>query len=297
LNVDLACRLPPELTVGSSHFYKKYFGGMSGVGQPLDLTVSKDVMVRMDEDSASLAAQTASRDDEFYLTDEMTVFLVENRLFRVHRHFLAKNSPLFGSMFSLPQGADEAAVEGTSDANPIYLSGVTEFEFQTLLRYFYKGMRDGFSMTQKRWIALLSIAHRYEFLKVRKHAIREIYDRPLKKRDVPQQKSGVDAGPSSDSDSDANSDPDSAWKPDYLLLITMAEEYDVPLRHVLPYFVTIVMRDESLRENEVMTLSAPTVCRLSRAREKFMPKRGFGNRVQMALKIVCDIWLVGKNDV
>jgi hypothetical protein len=42
-------------------------------------------------------------------------------------------------MFSLPHGADEAAVEGTSDTNPIYLSGVKVFEFQTLLRYFYKG--------------------------------------------------------------------------------------------------------------------------------------------------------------
>ena len=28
-------------------------------------------------------------------------------------------------------------VEGTSDENPIYLSGVTELEFETLLRYFY----------------------------------------------------------------------------------------------------------------------------------------------------------------
>ena len=44
-------------------------------------------------------------------------------------------------MFSLPRGASEAdpaAVEGASDANPIYLSGVTELEFETLLRYFYK---------------------------------------------------------------------------------------------------------------------------------------------------------------
>ena len=29
--------------------------------------------------------------------------------------------------------------EGTSDANPIYLSGVTELEFETLLRFFFKG--------------------------------------------------------------------------------------------------------------------------------------------------------------
>ena len=44
-------------------------------------------------------------------------------------------------MFSLPPIPREAgatAVEGASDENPIYLSGVTELEFETLLRFFYK---------------------------------------------------------------------------------------------------------------------------------------------------------------
>jgi hypothetical protein len=46
-------------------------------------------------------------------------------------------------MFSLPgtprdAGTPAVAVEGTSDNNPIHLSGVTELEFETLLRYFYK---------------------------------------------------------------------------------------------------------------------------------------------------------------
>ena len=44
-------------------------------------------------------------------------------------------------MFSLPRIPSEpgaTAVEGTSDENPIYLSGVTELEFETLLRYFYR---------------------------------------------------------------------------------------------------------------------------------------------------------------
>lgn len=43
-------------------------------------------------------------------------------------------------MFSLPLAAhaDGMPAEGTSDANPIHLSGVTELEFETLLRYFYK---------------------------------------------------------------------------------------------------------------------------------------------------------------
>jgi len=44
-------------------------------------------------------------------------------------------------MFSLPRvpnGDAAAAVEGASDENPIYLSGVAALEFETLLRYFYR---------------------------------------------------------------------------------------------------------------------------------------------------------------
>jgi len=54
---------------------------------------------------------------------------------------LAENSLVFSSVFSLPRETGEAgaaAIEGASDANPIYLSGVTELEFETLLRFFYR---------------------------------------------------------------------------------------------------------------------------------------------------------------
>ncbi|KAI0290003.1 hypothetical protein BC826DRAFT_583555 [Russula brevipes] len=64
---------------------------------------------------ASAPARAAGRHDEFYFQDEMTVFQVENRLFRVHRHFLADNSDIFSSMFSLPPApptVGSPAVEG-----------------------------------------------------------------------------------------------------------------------------------------------------------------------------------------
>ena len=53
---------------------------------------------------------------------------------------MAENSLIFSSMFSLPRQAEVTSMvaEGTSDANPIHLSGVTELEFETLLRFFYK---------------------------------------------------------------------------------------------------------------------------------------------------------------
>ncbi|KAI0290005.1 hypothetical protein BC826DRAFT_913885, partial [Russula brevipes] len=133
---------------------------------------------------------------------------VEDCLFRVHRHFLVENSPLFSSMFSLPSSAPvdgNSPVEGSDDENPIFLAGVTEVEFESLLQYFYKSMDDSFSMPWKSWIALLSIGHRYEFTNVYERAIRELYNRHTSKREELYD----------------------------LLLVSLWEKYDVPLHHVL----------------------------------------------------------------
>jgi len=238
--------------------------------------------------SVPLAAPASSRHDEFYLTDEMTVFQVENRLFRVHRHFLAENSPIFNALFSLPQPRvpneseaedDAAPVEGASDENPICLYGVTELEFETLLRFFYKGMHDGFSLPRSRWIVLLSIANHFEFMNVRERAIREIYD-PPGKRD--KEKSSSTPVP----------DP---HPPDRLTLILTAEKYDVPLQQALPSFVELVMRKEPLTEVEIARLPVQTLHRLARAREEYLRTRdGIFEYRSAATKIVCNIWPAGK---
>jgi hypothetical protein len=217
----------------------------------------------------------------------MTVFQVEDRLFRVHRHFLAENSLVFSSMFSLPRTTvttgSTADAEGTSDANPIHLAGVTELEFETLLRYFYKSMHDGFSLPQPSWIALLSIAHHYEFLNVRERAIREIYE------------------------------PAAAQQShDHMLLILVAEKYDVPPRHLLPSLVSFVMRSQPLTEVEVSSFSALTVSQLAHAREDFVrktvnplpsqlgwgiaPPNGPSWRENVAKDVVWKIWQVQNND-
>jgi hypothetical protein len=59
-------------------------------------------------------------------------------------------------MFSLPRVAqvNSKAAEGTSDANPIYLSGVTELEFETLLRFFYKRSVIGTTSCGAFWVLL-----------------------------------------------------------------------------------------------------------------------------------------------
>ena len=111
-------------------------------------------------------------------------------------------------------------------------------------------MHDGFSLPQSRWIALLSIAHRYEFMDVRARAIREIYN-PLGKR--AKEKSG------------SNPDPDSEPL-DCLALILTAEKYDVPPQQALSSFLEPVMRKDPLTEDEIARLPVHTVVERQRIR-------------------------------
>jgi len=120
--------------------------------------------------------------------------------------------------------------------------------FPTVLR-----TNDNFRLPQSSWVALLSIAHRYEFTDMRERAIREVYD------------SGPSKYPNAQR---ANTDPDSDIdpNPDHAMLISAAEKYDVPLKHVVPTLAALVMREEPLTEVEVALFSIGMIVRLARAR-------------------------------
>ena len=152
-------------------------------------------------------------------------------------------------------------------------------------------MHDGFSLPVSSWIALLSIAHRYEFLNVRERATREIYN-PLRQWDMtqpgwePESGSYLTAAPKLET-------------PDHLTLVSTAEKYDVPFREVLPSFVELVMREEplSVTEVEIARLSTLTMYRLARAREDYLRRTtrvGGLNTRSVAKGIVRDIWLPAK---
>jgi hypothetical protein len=106
-------------------------------------------------------------------------------------------------------------------------------------------MCDDFSLPQTSWIALLSIAHRYDFSNVRKRAIREIFH----PQGAAQQQSQ-----------------------DHVILLLVGERYHVPHEDLVPSLIVLVMRSQSLTEDEVTHLSALTVSRLARAREEFVRK-------------------------
>ena len=65
---------------------------------------------------------------------------VEDRLFKIHRYFLQRESAFFQQLFKLPQS--EGSEEGTTDGQPILLGSsmqVTLKEMEAFLNFVYYG--------------------------------------------------------------------------------------------------------------------------------------------------------------
>ncbi|KZT64218.1 hypothetical protein DAEQUDRAFT_732884 [Daedalea quercina L-15889] len=114
------------------------------------------------------------RHDEYYIDDELVIFLVEDRLFKVHKYFLVRESLLLHDLFPLPSG--NAVEEGKDDYHPIRLDAVKMQEFTSLMRFFYHGMFDDCGVTLPQWIDILSISCRWLCDKLRERAIKEIHE-------------------------------------------------------------------------------------------------------------------------
>lgn len=71
-----------------------------------------------------------TRHDRFYFNDGNIIFLVEDKLFKVHRYFLVRESPVFLDMFSMESD------EGQSDDMPILLERTKSLGFASLLACF-----------------------------------------------------------------------------------------------------------------------------------------------------------------
>ena len=116
-------------------------------------------------------------------------------------------------------------------------------------------------------MTLLSIAHRYEFLGVREHAIKEIYG-PFRA----QEKSSIlDTWDPMETELEIQQE---LQEHDYQMLISVAEKYDVSLFHVVPLLVPFVVRKQPLTVREVLRFSALTLTRLVHAREDYLRESG-----------------------
>lgn len=85
--------------------------------------------------SESINGTSPCRHRRFYFDDGNVIFRVEDTLFKVHRYFLQRDSPVFKDMFSLPTGT--APVHGSSDDLPIDLQTIKALDFERFLSVLY----------------------------------------------------------------------------------------------------------------------------------------------------------------
>jgi len=113
------------------------------------------------------------RHADYYLDDELVIFRVEIKVYRIHRYFLTRESDFFRTMFDLPCG--DIGVEGRTDRTAIPLPDVTCAELESLLNFIYNGMHDDPKLTLPEWINVLSISTRFICDRIRERSIREIH--------------------------------------------------------------------------------------------------------------------------
>ncbi|PPQ99775.1 hypothetical protein CVT24_009677 [Panaeolus cyanescens] len=118
----------------------------------------KRLILKHDVDRESI-----TRHPRFYFPDGNVIFQIENTLFRVHRYFFQRDSPVFEGMFSLPPPLGEIP-EGESEDRPIHLTGVSAKDFEKFLSILYpKDFSRSEITSVADWTSVLTIANQFDF--------------------------------------------------------------------------------------------------------------------------------------
>ncbi|KAK0484842.1 hypothetical protein IW261DRAFT_861420 [Armillaria novae-zelandiae] len=173
-----------------------------------------------------------SRNRRFYFDDDMTTFIVENELFRIHSYFLTRESEFFRTMLSCPPGSE--GPEGMSDDKPIPIgAGATREEFECVLDYAFNQRGYNVSHQTHHWINILTFCNRFDLDNVRGVAMSHLGQYP-------------------------SSNPIDA--------IAIAERVDMK-EWLLPAFKTLCQRVEPLNLSEGNKIGMEKALLIARARE------------------------------
>ncbi|KIM74907.1 hypothetical protein PILCRDRAFT_25199, partial [Piloderma croceum F 1598] len=174
---------------------------------------------------------------EYYFEDGNIIFLVENDLFRVHRHFFVRESVVFRDMLSIPSGS-KTATEGLSDDKPILLQNVKSIDFERMMWMFYnkrccRSYTDHTASGEK-WSSIISLAHMWQFETMSYVAFKAYLALP-------------DVGP--------------------VDKIAMRQKYDFPREVLLKVFVEICTRDAPLSVEEGQKIGLETLALIAQTRD------------------------------
>ncbi|KAG2068148.1 hypothetical protein BDR04DRAFT_1103817 [Suillus decipiens] len=105
---------------------------------------------------------------EYYLKDGNITFLVEDTLFRVHRHFFECESQFFVKEFA------KAPLEGTSDSSAFRLDKVTTADFAKFLWIWYSPSYRRESKPKDYWLVILDLSTTWQFPEMKKLAVDQL---------------------------------------------------------------------------------------------------------------------------
>ncbi|KAH9072804.1 hypothetical protein EDB83DRAFT_131732 [Lactarius deliciosus] len=112
------------------------------------------------------------RHELYFFPDGDTIIRVEDSVFRMHRFFLTRESNYFWSMFltTVPCHVHP----GSSESNPVVLSGATSEAFADLLWVFYNREYSIYSATFEKWTRILGLARKWGFFRVERLCVQEL---------------------------------------------------------------------------------------------------------------------------
>lgn len=186
------------------------------------------------------------RHEKYYIDSGDVVFQVESTLFRVHRYFFVRESPVFRDMLALPAPI-LSDIEGTSDERPIHLPQISRTEFENFLWVFYNPRYSHDDATVEVWTSILSLAHRWDFPEVRALAFRTLSEQ--KNLHVPP-----------------------------VTRLVLADKYDAPAHWRAQAISELGARKEPLTEEEGEQLGMATVIQVAKVREYFVGRIGWTGR-------------------
>jgi len=108
----------------------------------------------------------------YFFDDGNVTFRVENVLFKVHKSLLARESPFFKDMFSLPPDKS-----GTNQ--PIPIPDATASDFENLLHVLYIQWGTEPDYPDAQLVQLMKLAHKWQFDRIRRHATSILSSRNL----------------------------------------------------------------------------------------------------------------------
>ncbi|KAK0212412.1 hypothetical protein DFS33DRAFT_24506 [Desarmillaria ectypa] len=199
----------------------------------------------------------------YYIKGGDVYFLVQEYMFRVHRHFFDRESPKFRQMFGDPTSPGKEH-EGSSPGTAFRLDDISAEEFTHFLWVFYNPRHSLYDASTDVWVNILHTACEWSFPEVKALAIRELDRKSM---------SLVDR-------------------------IVLYHKYRVDPTVLAPLYAKLCSRDEPVSTEESLRLGVETVVRIFHARERLRSSSLDGRRsplpnsVDLAnvMRVIDEVW-------